>query len=202
MSIGILPNVNSFLKQNRDAKQGTSVCSRTTRLKNKRVRSQKKSFNSQNGKSDDKAAVAIVKTVPQLGCVSQDSEPSRLQERREVQGRQKVLRSVKQLSGKRKDRRLEKYKSNIFISEVPTLRNLRTDLKKRLKDRSDVPTAGHGTLPKTYTSSKKRTKLHSSRPQKNGHSRLPEQGVESCHLIRPSGQTSRCMCGVAHVLRF
>ena len=39
----------------------------------------KKSFNSQNGKSDDRAAVAIAKAVPQLGCVSQDSEPSRLQ---------------------------------------------------------------------------------------------------------------------------
>ena len=36
----------------------------------------KKSF--QNGKSDDKGAVAFVKTVPQLGCVSQDSEPSEL----------------------------------------------------------------------------------------------------------------------------
>ena len=38
----------------------------------------KKSFNSQKEKSDDKGAVAIMKTVPQLGCVSQDSEPSRL----------------------------------------------------------------------------------------------------------------------------
>ena len=36
----------------------------------------KKSFNPQNGKSDDKSAAAVVKTVPQLGCVSQDSEPS------------------------------------------------------------------------------------------------------------------------------
>ena len=29
-----------------------------------------------NGRSEDQNAVAIVKTVPQLGCVSQDSEPS------------------------------------------------------------------------------------------------------------------------------
>ena len=31
----------------------------------------KKSLTPQNGRSDDKGAVAIVKTVPQLGCVSQ-----------------------------------------------------------------------------------------------------------------------------------
>ena len=39
---------------------------------------------------------------------------------------------------------------------------------KRLKDNSDAPEARDGTLPKTYTSSKKRTTLHSTRPRKNG----------------------------------
>ena len=51
---------------------------RTTRLKNNQVKSRKRAFNSQKEKSDDKGAVAIMKTVPQLGCVSQDSEPPRL----------------------------------------------------------------------------------------------------------------------------
>ena len=37
----------------------------------------KQSFNSQNGRSDDKVPVAVM-TAPQLGCVSQDSQPSRL----------------------------------------------------------------------------------------------------------------------------
>ena len=32
---------------------------------------------------------------------------------------------------------------------------------KRLKDNGDVPEARHGTLPKTFTSSKRTTKLHS-----------------------------------------
>ena len=36
---------------------------------------------------------------------------------------------------------------------------------KRLKDNSDAPKARHGTLPKTYTSSKRTTKLHSTRPR-------------------------------------
>ena len=35
---------------------------------------------------------------------------------------------------------------------------MRTNLKKRLKDKSDAPEAGHGTLPKTCTNSKKKDK--------------------------------------------
>ena len=34
-----------------------------------------------------------------------------------------------------------------------------------LKDQSDAPAARHGLMPKTYTSSKKRTKLHSTHPR-------------------------------------
>ena len=59
----------------------------------------KKSFNSQNGKGEDKGAIAIMKTVPQLGCVSQDSEPSRLLKGVKYLGnpRQKVLRSIRRV---------------------------------------------------------------------------------------------------------
>ena len=46
---------------------------------------------------------------------------------------------------------------------------------KRLKDNSDAPEARHGTLPKTYTSSRKRQQLHSTHPRKNGYFRLREQ---------------------------
>ena len=38
---------------------------------------------------------------------------------------------------------------------------------KRLKEKSDVPEARLGTLPKTYTSSKKNAKLHSTRLRKS-----------------------------------
>ena len=41
----------------------------------------KKSYFPKRRESDDKSAVAIVKTVPQLGCVSHDSEPSELTKR-------------------------------------------------------------------------------------------------------------------------
>ena len=64
------------------------------------------------------------------------------------------LRYVKQVSGKRNDHRLEKDKSNLLISEVPTLWILRTGSMKRLPDKSDALEAGLGILPKTYTSSK------------------------------------------------
>ena len=46
---------------------------------------------------------------------------------------------------------------------------------KRLKDSSDVPEARLGILPKMHTSSKRTTKLHSTRPQKNKYSRLRQQ---------------------------
>ena len=91
----------------------------------------KKSDHSQKRReSDDKNAVAIVKIVSQMGCASQDSEL--LDSQRGKQAREKSwdrfeeydslsLRYVKQVSGKRKDHRLEKYKSKILTSEVHTL---------------------------------------------------------------------------------
>ena len=76
----------------------------------------------------DKNAVVIVKFVPQLSCVSQDSEAlvSQKPDAKRLGTDSKntihsVLRYVKQLSGKRKDHRLETYKSKILISEVPAL---------------------------------------------------------------------------------
>ena len=87
------------------------------------------------------------KTVPRLGCVSQDSEPSGLPKSvkyRESRGVKfwdesdeydsHSLRYVKQVSEKIEDCRLEKYKSTCIIREVPTMWSLRTDLKKRLKE--------------------------------------------------------------------
>ena len=64
MSIGILQNVNSS-KANRDVKQGICVCSRITRLTNNRTKRRTRGT---------KNAVAIVRIVSQMGCVSQDWE--------------------------------------------------------------------------------------------------------------------------------
>ena len=47
--------------------------------------------------------------------------------------------------------------------------------KKRLKDNSDAPEARHGTLPKHIQAQIKNTRLQSTRPRKNGYSRLRQQ---------------------------
>ena len=66
MSIGILPNVNS-IKLNRDASSALSAHSRIGRLKTQPNKMPKK--------GDDQSKVAIAKSVRQLSCASQDTEP-------------------------------------------------------------------------------------------------------------------------------
>ena len=101
MSIGTLPNV-SFIGQNRDVSSALSALFRTGSLKNNQTKSRRR--------MNAKDAVVFVKSVRQLSCASQDTE----------HGSQKQ-RSVMQTSEKKKVRRSEKYKSKLFISEVPTL---------------------------------------------------------------------------------
>ena len=72
MSIGILPSVN-FTKLKWDAKLGISVPHhKVDEQPNKK--SKKGFYSHKRRESDDKNAVATVKIVSQLGCVSQDSE--------------------------------------------------------------------------------------------------------------------------------
>ena len=58
---------------------------------------------------------------------------------------------------------------------------------KRPKDNRNVPEARLGTLPKTYTSSKKKARLHSTRSRKNGYSRLRQQECRKKGLVVDSG---------------
>ena len=67
----------------------------------------------------------------------------------------KCPRYVTRVSGTTKDHRLEKYRSNLDISEVPTLQNSRIGPMKRLKDKSDVPKARLGILPKYIQAAEK-----------------------------------------------
>ena len=84
------------------------------------------------------------------------------------------LRSVMQTSEKTKVRRSKQFKSKFLISVVRTLWNLRIDLRRRLKDSSDVSAETRGDWPRISCSSKKRTKLPSSH--------LPTTGVFQRHL--------------------
>ena len=133
--------------------------------------------------------MAIVKILPQLGCVSQDSDALVSQRGKQSRGypMQKVLGSIRKAritqSTPRQTSIREKKGPSLGKIQVKNphqqspnaMKLLSFSPMKRLKDNSDVPKARHGTLPKTYTSSKRTTKLHSTRPRKNGYSRLRQQ---------------------------
>ena len=70
MNIGTSPECQ-FFQHETGVSQETSVCFRITRLMNNQ---KKKSNIPKRREGDDTNAVAIVKSVPQLGCVSQDSD--------------------------------------------------------------------------------------------------------------------------------
>ena len=58
---------------------------------------------------------------------------------------------------------------------------------KRLKDKSEVPEARHGTLLKTNTRSKRKTRLHSTFPRWNGYSLLRKQKSLMKEFVVDSG---------------
>ena len=113
--------------------------------------------------SDDKNAVAIVKIVTQLGCVSQDSEALVSQ-----RGEQSPGNPMQKVSGPIRRKRITQStlrQASIREKKGPSLGKIQVKNPhqrspyigpmKRLKDNSDAPEARHGTLPKTYISSKK-----------------------------------------------
>ena len=127
------PSVNST-KQKRAAKQGISVCSRITRLNNQTKSQRQANYSHKRRVSDDKNAVAAVKNCTTIGLrlarlastgFSKWNSPGETRCKKSWDQFEKYgslsLRYVKQVSGKRKDHRLEKYKSKFFIREVPTL---------------------------------------------------------------------------------
>ena len=73
VNIGIRPSAIST-KMKRVVRLETSVCFRITRLMNNQIKKLQKSNIPRRRESDDKNAVAIVKSVSQLGCVSKDSD--------------------------------------------------------------------------------------------------------------------------------
>ena len=148
--------------------------------RNTQLKSRKRALKTE--RSDDKGAVAVVKNCTSIGLCLTRFRGIRTSEKNDVSGKTEsksfainstdtidtvYATSCKYPRKKKKDHRLEKYRSKYFISEVPTLWNLRTYLKKRLKDKSDAPAARHGILPEIFTNSKKRTKLHSIRLPKS-----------------------------------
>ena len=68
------PECQFFKKKKRVVRLETSVCFRITRLMNNQIKSKKRATSTPKREHDDKNAVAIVKSVSQLGCVSQESD--------------------------------------------------------------------------------------------------------------------------------
>ena len=177
-----------FLKKKWNGLKGwrQSGCFRITRLMNNQIKKAERGANSQKKReSDDKNAVAIVKSVSQLGCVSQDSD-ALVSQGRKSRGNpmQTVLEhnsngtihqvdatsceypgKERTIVGKNKCQRSSSAK-------FTTLWNLRTGPMKRLNDSSDVPEARLGLVAKNmYKLKEKKTRQHSTFPRRNGHSR-------------------------------
>ena len=98
MNIGIRPSVNS-IKMKRVAKPGDKCLFPRYKVDEQPHKKHKKSNIPKRRESDDKNAVAIVKSVSQLGCVSQDSDALVSQRGEQSRGNpmQKVLVSIRSL---------------------------------------------------------------------------------------------------------
>ena len=100
VNVGIRQSANST-KQKRAAKPGISVCSRIiNEVEEQPNKKKNKGYYSHNRReNDDKNAVAIVKIVPQFGCVSQDSEALVSQRGKQPRGNpmQKVLGPIRRV---------------------------------------------------------------------------------------------------------
>ena len=146
---------------------------------NNQTKRQKKSYFSQKREGDDKNVVAIVKSVSQLGCVSQDSDALVCQGRKsrgspmqrvweptpKVRFTESTLRHVS--IQEKKGPSLGKTNVKVPHQRSPYAMKLEdTGPMKRLKDNSDE--AWLGILLKTFTSSKKKSRLHSTFPRRNG----------------------------------
>ena len=121
MNIGILLNLN-FTKQKRAVKLRISVCSRIIRLMNNQTKSQRKGTLHRKRRESDDNAVAIVKIVPQLGCVSQDSDALVSQRRKQPRGNPmpQVLGSIRRVRFTQSTLR----QASIWEKKGPSLRKI------------------------------------------------------------------------------
>ena len=131
MSVGILPNVNS-VKSEQGCRAWDKCLFPHHKVDEQPNRKPKKSYHSHKGReSEDKSAAAVVKTVPECGCVSQDSESLESERGAESRGNpmQKVVGSIRRVRFTQSTLRqasirevrehgLEKYKSKFLISDV------------------------------------------------------------------------------------
>ena len=121
------------------------------------------------------------KTVPQLGCFSHASEPSKLPKsvRNEGPPRHEFLGSIRRLRFTQLSSRqvsVRKYRAtewkntsqNSSSTKVWRYKNWNTHLKKKMKDMGDTSATKYGTLPLIFTNPNQRIKLHPIRRPMSG----------------------------------
>ena len=171
MNVGIRPSVN-FIKQKRVVSQETRVCFRI-KVDEQPKKRPKKGYFPKRRESEDKNAVAVVKSVSQLGCVLQDSDALDSQGTKEFRGNpmQNVLNAIQRVRFPKSTLR----QASIREKKGPSLGKInvkpphpRSPYAIKFEDRSheeterqdDVPKARLGILPKIFSSSKRTTRLH------------------------------------------
>ena len=133
VNIGIRPSAN-FPKQKRVVSQETRVCFLITRLMNNQIKGRRKATSQKEEKVTTKALWLLRKVYHNWVVYPKTRMHSNLKECKsfgETWCRKSCTqfkefhslspRYVTRVSRRRKDPRLEKYKSNLDISEVPTL---------------------------------------------------------------------------------
>ena len=162
--IGILPSVK-ITNLNRDANLAKSEDSCTLRLTVSPAKSQRKVV--------EKGSVELLKNQKQMGCVIQDFRPPQSKSilrkstkssgpKRSVLSQKGTLHHVKK-SGKKGSIAKVVFRSANHTSVVLMLQCLRIEHRKKPCNKNDVPAEMRGKWLKVSTSSKKRTKLYSSR---------------------------------------
>ena len=154
-----LVNVNSF-KRSRDVSSAQSAHFQHWKVEERPNKKPKKGMT--------KVQLLCLKSVRQLSCVSQETEPPEsatiprkgtfvLRPIRRVRFTSAALRQAN--IREKKGPSLGKIQVKMPQLRSPTLCNLRTDLQERLRDKSDAPAEMRGNLPGTSKSSKRKTKL-------------------------------------------
>ena len=183
MNIGICLSANS-IEMKRVVRLETSVCFRSTRLMNNQITSQKRAT-SQKKRKRCQEAVAIPKSVSQLGCLSQDSDALDSQGRKSRGNpMQKVLEPIQRVRFTKSTLR----HASIWEKKGPSLGKInvkvlhqRSPYAMKFEDKSHEETERQHrcvrskawNLAKNISSSK--TRLHSNFPRRNGYSRLRQQ---------------------------
>ena len=201
VTIDILPNVR-VIGQKRDVNSAQSAHFTTEQVEeqpNKRPK-----------KGGDKSAVAIVKSVRQLGCVSQDAEPpeSVTISRKGT----KVLSPIRRVRFTRAALR----QANIRDNKGPSLGKMqvknshqRSPYAVKLEDRSqeeterqsDAPAETRGNLPRIFFKLKETEKLHSIRRPMEKTRGMDQQKTKTqtkMTTTRKYEETCRLICKDGH----